>query len=186
LMLLVVRPVAARVVALWPVTWVWVPGMVAAAFLSARTTEALGVHAFFGAFLAGVCVPRAPLLERALERVLQPLVRLTLPVFFAMTGLRMQREMFSGSGLGWLAVVVAVAVAGKIGGGALAARGSGMAWKKAGVIGVLLNTRGLVELVVLNIGYKEGILSPLLFTLFVLMAIATTAMTVPLLNLLER
>jgi Kef-type K+ transport system membrane component KefB len=186
LMLLVVRPVAARGATVWPATWAWVAGMVAMAFLSARITEALGVHAFFGAFLAGVCVPRMHSLENGLERVLQPLVRLGLPVFFAMTGLKMQREMLSGGGLGWLAVVLVIAVVGKIGGGALAARASGMAWRKAGVIGVLLNTRGLVELVVLNIGYKEGILSPLLFTLFVLMAIVTTAMTVPLLNLLER
>ncbi len=188
LMLLVVRPLAGRLVSLrqGPKIWAWVAGMVAVAFLSARITEALGVHAFFGAFLAGVCVPRVQPLEKALDRLLQPVVHVTLPVFFAMTGLRMQREMFSGSGLGWLAVVLLVAVAGKIGGAALAAKGSGMPWRKAGEIGVLLNTRGLVELVVLNIGYKEGILSPLLFTLFVLMAVVTTAMTVPLLNVLER
>jgi Kef-type K+ transport system membrane component KefB len=77
-------------------------------------------------------------------------------------------------------------VAGKIGGAMLAARGSGMGWKMAVQIGILLNTRGLVELIVLNVGYKEGILSPLLFTLFVLMAIVTTAMTVPLFDLSNR
>ena len=160
--------------------------MVAFAFLSARVTEALGVHAFFGAFLAGICAPRRRELAQALEGALGPVVRLALPVFFAMTGLRMQREMFSGAELGWLAVVLAVAVAGKMGGAAFAARASGMPWGKAIEIGALLNTRGLVELVILNVGYREGILSPVLFTIFVLMAIITTAMTVPMLDLFER
>ena len=150
----------------------------------------LGVHAFFGAFLAGICVPRlqygSASLEHTLQQRLQPIIRLALPVFFAMTGLRTQREMFSVSGLGWFAVVLIVAVVGKIGGALLAARGSGMEWKMAIQIGILLNTRGLVELVVLNVGYKEGILSPLLFTLLVLMAIVTTAMTVPLFELSNR
>jgi len=121
-----------------------------------------------------------------LERALRPVVWIALPVFFAMTGLRMQREMFSMMGLGWLAVVLLVAVAGKIGGAAFTAKAGGLSWKKAVEIGVLLNTRGLVELVVLNVGFREGILGPVLFTIFVLMAIVTTGMTVPLLDLLER
>jgi Kef-type K+ transport system membrane component KefB len=174
----------------WLPAWLWLPGVVAVAFLSARITEMLGVHAFFGAFLAGVCVPRIPHGDRplkdALERTLQPIIRVTLPIFFAMTGLRTQPEMFSSLGLGWLGIVLMVAVAGKIGGAIFAARASGMAWKMSTQVGILLNTRGLVELVVLNVGYKEGILSPLLFTLFVLMAIITTAMTVPLFQLSHR
>jgi Kef-type K+ transport system membrane component KefB len=192
IMLFLVRPLLARLLSLRhkPPAWLWLPCMVGFAFLSARTTEILGVHAFFGAFLAGICVPRlqygSASLEHILQQRLQPIIRFALPVFFAMTGLRTQREMFSGRGLGWFAVVLLVAVAGKIGGAMLAARGSGMGWKMAVQIGILLNTRGLVELIVLNVGYKEGILSPLLFTLFVLMAIVTTAMTVPLFDLSNR
>jgi Kef-type K+ transport system membrane component KefB len=91
----------------------------------------------------------------------------------------MQREMFSTRGWSWLAIILLVAVTGKLGGAMLAARGSGMPWKSALQIGVLLNTRGLVELIALNIGNKEGIFSPALFTLFVLMALITTAMTGP-------
>ena len=170
--------------------WFWLLGMVAVAFVSARITEALGVHAFFGAFLAGICVPRLKWdgvsLEDTLQQSSRPAILIALPVFFAMTGLRAQREMFSGGGLSWFAVVLVVAVAGKIGGAVIAARAGGMQWKMAVQIGILLNTRGLVELVVLNVGYKEGILSPLLYTLFVLMAISTTAMTVPLLGLSDR
>jgi Kef-type K+ transport system membrane component KefB len=160
------------------------------AFLSARVTEVLGVHAFFGAFFAGVCIPvlkgRSGSLEHSLHRMLSPVVGVTLPIFFALTGLRMRREMFSGNGLGWFAIVLLLAVSGKIGGAMLAARGSGMRWNVAAQIGILLNTRGLVELIVLNIGYREGIFSPLIFTLFVLMAIVTTAMTTPLFDLSNR
>lgn len=190
-MFAVVRPVAFRLAGVerprsrgW--RWTWVLAMAASAFLSARVTEGLGVHAIFGAFLAGVCAPRRQELTGALEGALGRVVRLALPVFFAMTGLRMQGEMFSGAELEWLTAVLVLAVAGKMGGAAFAARASGMPWGKAIEIGALLNTRGLVELVVLNVGYREGILSPVLFTIFVLMAIITTAMTVPMLDLLER
>ncbi|RSL17917.1 Kef-type K+ transport system membrane component KefB [Edaphobacter aggregans] len=184
-MLFGARPMAARVAGRGPL-WVWVVGIVAVAFVSARVTEMLGVHAFFGAFLAGVCVPWTKALEEGSERVLQPLIAVGLPLFFAMTGLRAQREMFSQSAMGWLAVVLVVAVVGKVGGSALGARVSGMSWRSSAEIGVLMNTRGLVELVVLNIGYREGILSPLLFTVFVLMAVVTTAMTVPGLGVVRR
>ena len=146
-------------------------------------------------------IPRCPCLPRSVPRrhlrpgsslksilhqKLQPAIQMTLPIFFAMTGLRMQREMFSSQGFGWLAIIVLIAVAGKIGGAALAATASGTPWKIALQIGILLNTRGLVELIALNIGYKEGIFSPVLFTLFVLMALITTAMTGPCLDLSRR
>jgi Kef-type K+ transport system membrane component KefB len=98
----------------------------------------------------------------------------------------MQREMFSSRGWSWLAIILLVAVTGKLGGAMLAARASGMPWKPALQIGILLNTRGLVELIALNIGYKEGIFSPALFTLFVLMAVITTAMTGPCFDLISR
>jgi Kef-type K+ transport system membrane component KefB len=159
--------------------------MVAFAFLSARITEYLGVHAFLGAFLAGTCAPSTPL-KSALHQRLQPAIQFTLPIFFALTGLRLQREMFSSRGWSWLTIILLVAVTGKLGGAMLAAKASGMPWKPALQIGILLNTRGLVELIALNIGYKEGIFSPALFTLFVLMALITTAMTGPCFDLSNR
>jgi Kef-type K+ transport system membrane component KefB len=185
-MLLLVRPGAARLLSsrYCPPRWAWFSFVVVFAFLSAHITESLGVHAFVGAFLAGVCIPRPERRDQSLEGIfqqtLQPIVRLCLPVFFVITGLRMQREMFSIRGLSWFAIILLAAVVGKIGGGMLAARGSGISWRAAAQIGILLNTRGLVELIALNVGYKAGILDPMLFTLFVLMAITTTAMTVPL------
>jgi Kef-type K+ transport system membrane component KefB len=187
IMLFVVRPLLSRLSAATqsPPVWLWLLGMVAIAFLSARITESLGVHAFLGAFLAGTCVPNTPL-KSALHQRLQPAIQITLPIFFALTGLRMQREMFSSRGWSWLAIILLVAVTGKVGGAMLAARGSGMPWKPALQIGILLNTRGLVELIALNIGYKEGIFSPALFTLFVLMALITTAMTGPCFDLSSR
>ncbi|ADV84389.1 cation:proton antiporter [Terriglobus saanensis] len=170
--------------------WMWLLGQVALAFLSASITDALGIHAFFGAFLAGLCVPRTPIRDVAqphmLQKSFQPIISVTLPIFFAMTGLRMQRSMFQTGGPAWLAVILILAVTGKIIGAALSARLSGISWPSATQIGILMNTRGLVELIVLNLGYREGILSGSLFTLFVLMALITTAMTVPLLNLSER
>jgi Kef-type K+ transport system membrane component KefB len=187
IMLLVLRPLFSRLSVatqsqpLWP----WLLGMVAFAFLSARVTEYLGVHAFLGAFLAGTCVSGTPL-KSALHQRLQPVIQMILPIFFALTGLRMQREMFSSHGWSWLAIIVLVAVTGKLGGAMLAARASGMPWTPALQIGILLNTRGLVELIALNIGYKEGIFSPALFTLFVLMALITTAMTGPCFDLSSR
>jgi Kef-type K+ transport system membrane component KefB len=187
IMLFVVRPLLSRLSAVTqsqPV-WPWLLGMVAFAFLSANITQSLGVHAFLGAFLAGTCVPSTPL-KSALHQRLQPAIQITLPIFFALTGLRMQREMFSSRGWNWLAIILLVAVTGKLGGAMLAARASGMPWKPALQIGILLNTRGLVELIALNIGYKEGIFTPALFTLFVLMALITTAMTGPCFDLSSR
>jgi Kef-type K+ transport system membrane component KefB len=187
IMLFALRPLFSRIYAAMqsqPV-WPWLLGMVTFAFLSARITEYLGIHAFLGAFLAGTCVPTMPL-KSALHQRLQPAIQITLPIFFALTGLRMQREMFSSSGWSWLAIILLVAVTGKVGGAMLAARATGMPWNPALQTGILLNTRGLVELIALNIGYKEGIFTPALFTLFVLMALITTAMTGPCFDLSSR
>jgi Kef-type K+ transport system membrane component KefB len=187
IMLFVLRPLFSRIYAATQSqpAWPWLLGMVAFAFLSARITEYLGVHAFLGAFLAGTCVPSSPL-KSALHQRLQQAIQVTLPIFFALTGLRMQREMFSSNGWSWLAIILLVAVTGKVGGAMLAARATGIAWKPALQIGILLNTRGLVELIALNIGFKEGIFSPALFTLFVLMALVTTGMTGPCFDLSSR
>jgi Kef-type K+ transport system membrane component KefB len=187
LMLFVLRPLLSRLSSATrnQPAWPWLLSMVAFAFLSARITEDLGIHAFFGAFLAGVCVSGTSL-QSTLHQKLQPAIQLTLPIFFALTGLRMQREMFSTRSWNWLAIILFIAVAGKVGGAMLAARTSGIPWKPALQIGILLNTRGLVELIALNIGYKEGIFTPALFTLFVLMALITTAMTGPCFDLSNR
>lgn len=155
-----------------------------AALAAAWTTERLGVHALFGAFLVGVAVPKRDGLAAALSARFQDLmVVLLLPLFFAFTGLRTRVGLIAGGTLwAWCGLVTAVAVAGKFGGSALAARATGMAWREAGALGALMNTRGLMELVILNVGLDLGVLSPTLFAMMVLMALATTLMTTPLLE----
>ena len=131
--------------------------------LSAMTTEIIGIHALFGAFFAGVVMPRDPVLRtRASERVEYVSELVLLPLFFALTGLRTQIGLLDQGRL-WVicAGIVGLAVAGKLVGGALISRlASGMSWRESWLMGALLNTRGLMELVVLNIGYEMGILSP--------------------------
>jgi Kef-type K+ transport system membrane component KefB len=152
-------------------------------FLSAAATHAIGVHPLFGAFLAGVCLPRSVRWAASLRARLDTIVSvLLLPLFFAFTGLRTRVDMLN-SGLiwAWTVLVVIAAVAGKVGGAAVAARSTGQSWSFGWALGVLLNTRGLVELIVLNIAYDAGAFSPTLFTMLVLMALATTVITTPLL-----
>ena len=108
---------------------------------------------------------------------------LLLPFFFALTGMRTRLDLLSGMGIWfWTAVLLVVAIAGKMGGAVLAARWTGESWKNAWAMGALLNTRGLVELIVLNIAYSTHIFSPTLFSMLVLMALITTMMTTPILN----
>jgi Kef-type K+ transport system membrane component KefB len=148
---------------------------------SAWITEQLGIHALFGAFLVGAVSPKAEgFVHGLLGRFEDVMVVLLLPLFFAFTGLRTQIGLIDGAGA-WLTcgVVIAVAVAGKLGGSMIAARASSMSWGDAGVLGVLLNTRGLMELVILNVGLDIGVLSRELFAMMVLMALATTFMTTP-------
>ena len=110
---------------------------------------------------------------------------LLLPLFFALTGMRTRLDLLSsGNAWFWTAAVLLTAVVGKMGGAVLAARWSGESWLDAWALGALLNTRGLVELIVLNVAYKAGVFSPILFTMLVVMALATTLMTIPLLNML--
>ncbi|HEV2148789.1 MAG TPA: cation:proton antiporter, partial [Longimicrobiaceae bacterium] len=152
--------------------------------LAAAATEWLGVHTLFGAFVAGAVMPRDEGFVRELEGKLHDLtVVLLLPVFFAFTGLRTRLELVSGPEMwGYAALVLLVAVAGKFGGSAAAARLTGMSWREAGALGVLMNTRGLMELVILGIGLEIGVISPALYAMMVLMALATTLMTSPLLE----
>jgi Kef-type K+ transport system membrane component KefB len=148
--------------------------------LSAWTTERLGVHAVFGAFMAGVVMPRDERLARPLlERFHDLMVILFLPLFFAFTGLRTSIGLISGDLWAYFALIMLVAVAGKMFGSAVAARTGGFSWREALAIGSLMNTRGLMELIVLNVGLDIGVISPALFAMMVLMALATTFMTQP-------
>ncbi len=145
-------------------------------------TEALGIHALFGAFIAGVVMPRHHgLAEEIAHRFEAIVVVLLLPLYFAFTGLRSSFFLIRGLEM-WLycAVIIAVALIGKLGSSLIAARATGMTWREATAVGVLMNTRGLVELIILNVGLDLGILSPSLFSIMVLMALVTTFMTSPL------
>jgi Kef-type K+ transport system membrane component KefB len=162
----------------------WLAVVLLLALTSAWFTETLGIHALFGAFLMGVVMPKEPDFNHALASKLEPVaVTLLLPLFFAYTGLRTSIGFLSEGGM-WLicGLIIVVAVAGKLGGSALAARRFGMSWREAGALGVLVNTRGLIELVFLNIGLDIGVISPTFFTMMVLMALVTTFMTTPLLG----
>jgi Kef-type K+ transport system membrane component KefB len=159
-----------------------------ALLVSSLATELIGVHAIFGSFLMGAVLPRDSQIASEIRgRIEDLVVVLLLPIFFAYTGTRVQVGLL-GSVHEWLmcALVVITACAGKFGGTALTARFTGFAWRDAAILGTLMNTRGLVELIVLNIGRDLGILSPTLFAMFVLMAVITTAMTSPVLSLIER
>lgn len=158
------------------------------AFVSAWATDRLGVHALFGAFLAGVILPKngnwASTLGPKLETVNSVLL---LPLFFAFTGLRMSVRLLSGSTLwAYCALITVVAVFGKLSGSVISVRSAGVSWREALSIGVLLNTRGLIELVILNVGLDLGVISPLLFSMMVIMALVTTFMATPVLDLLDR
>jgi len=147
-------------------------------------TESLGVHALFGAFLAGVVMPRHHGLSQEIwQKVEALIVTLLLPIYFAFRGLRSSFFLIAGAEM-WLycAVIIALAIVGKLCGSLFAARITGMPWREAAAVGVLMNTRGLVELVILNIGLDLGVLSPALFSIMVLMALVTTFMTSPLLS----
>jgi Kef-type K+ transport system membrane component KefB len=155
---------------------------------SAFIAEIIGIHAMFGAFLAGVVMPSNMSLRKIMtEKTEDVSVMLLLPLFFAFTGLRTQIGLLSGPSLWALCgLVIALAISGKFLGSAIAAKVVGQSWRDAISIGTLMNTRGLMELIVLNIGYDLGILTPEIFTIMVFMALATTCMTSPLLNLIEK
>jgi Kef-type K+ transport system membrane component KefB len=160
----------------------------AALLLSALATERIGVHALFGAFLLGTIIPHNSVLARDIRARCEDLVVvLLLPVFFAFTGMRTQIGLLHGIG-DWMVCILIIGVAslGKFGGSFLAARWTGSDWREAASLGVLMNTRGLMELIVLNVGLDLGVLSPVLFTMFVIMAVATTLVTTPILHRLRE
>ena len=154
---------------------------------SALVTEFIGIHAIFGAFLLGAVIPHDSELARDLTRKLNDLVIvLLLPAFFAFTGMRTQIGLVNGASE-WLTcgLIILVASLGKFGGSTVAARISGLDWRQAASLGILMNTRGLMELIVLNVGLDLGVLSPTLFAMLVVMAIVTTLATSPILHLLS-
>jgi Kef-type K+ transport system membrane component KefB len=154
---------------------------------SALICEYIGIHAIFGAFLLGTLVPFGSRIARELtERLEDLVVILLLPAFFAFTGMRTQIGLVT-TGEAWMVcgLIVAVATAGKFGGTMLAARLTGMGWRDSASLGVLMNTRGLMELIVLNIGLDLGVISPTLFAMLVLMALVTTFATTPILHALR-
>ena len=192
LMLVGVRPLLARIVrasdARGHVDRNTLTALLALLLLSALCTEAIGVHALFGAFVLGALVPADSTLARQLlARLGDFVVVFFLPAFFAYTGMRTELGLVQGAAA-WLTcgLIVVVACAGKLGGTYAAARLNGLVPRDAAALGVLMNTRGLMELIVLNIGLDLGILSPPLFAMFVVMALVTTFATTPVLDWLNR
>ncbi|MGV1008394.1 MAG: cation:proton antiporter [Dermatophilaceae bacterium] len=188
LMLGVVRPLLRRVVARWlpdgRVTPAALAAVVAGLLLSAAATSLIGIHAIFGAFLFGVVLPAPTPARQALARRIGDLTGvLLLPMFFAVSGLHTDLRVLGGAAA-WaaLGLVMLAAVGGKLGAVTVAGRGTGLPWREATCLGVLLNTRGLTELVILGIGLQLGAIPEPVYALLVLMAVVTTMIANPLLT----
>ena len=182
--LILLPPLLKKVIGRSPAAFL--PVAVVCLLAGGAITEAIGVHALFGTFLAGIAMPRGDDLRRDLASSLEAVTSVVLlPLFFASTGLRLDLGWLRGAAA-WSAFVwiLLAAVGGKLGGSMLAARASGMGWREAAGLGVLLNTRGLVELVILSAGLELGVLTPPVYSMMVLMALVTTAMTTPVLQAL--
>ncbi|PWU00577.1 MAG: hypothetical protein C5B51_24945 [Terriglobia bacterium] len=157
--------------------------LIVMALASALVTEALGIHLLFGAFLMGAIMPKnSEFIHSVIHKMESLTVTALLPLFFAYSGLRTSVNMVHGQMWLYVLLVIAVAIAGKFGGSTFAARMAGIPWRDATSLGILMNTRGLMELIALNIGLDIGIISPTVFTMMVLMALVTTFMTSPLLE----
>lgn len=189
-MLLVIRPLSRPFVrreqaASGPLSHTAFAAVLVALLLSAVATESIGIHALFGSFLLGALLPHdGRLPEQIRTRLEDVVVVLFLPSFFAFTGMRTEIGLLGGWD-DWLAcaLVVVVATAGKFGGTLVAARAVGLSWRHSSALGVLMNTRGLMELIVLNLGLDLGVITPAVFTMMVLMALVTTFATTPVLDL---
>ena len=191
-MLLMVKPFLKRVGEIYSNSEVLNKSIVAFILLiliiSSFLTQVIGIHALFGAFLAGVVMPQLPNFRRLIiDKIEDVSVTLLLPLFFVFTGLRTEIGLLNTPYL-WeiCGIFILVAVTGKFVGGAFTARILGETWKDSLSIGVLMNTRGLMELIVLNIGYEMGILPPAIFVMLVIMALVTTFMTTPALSIINR
>ena len=184
IMLLVVRPAFRRTIVRTPEQALTARGMGAISIgllVSALATEAIGLHAVFGAFLFGAILPHDSRLSRDLVLRIEDLAAvILLPAYFALTGMRTEIALVHTPEQ-WLicGLLLVVAVVGKVGGTLLAARVTGASWRSAAALGALMNTRGLMGLIVLNIGLDLGIVSPTLFAMMVLIALATTLMAAP-------
>lgn len=183
----IVRPVLASVIRRWtgaktsPSLLVLVVALI---LLSAYATTWMGLHAIFGAFCMGLIMPREPMAELR-ERVRRPLENTSLvllPVFFIVTGLGVDVGALTLTNVAELAAIVVVACVGKLAGAILSAVPLGMSWRDAGTLGILVNTRGLTELVVLNVGVQLAVLDGQMFTMLVLMALVTTMLAGPLIR----
>jgi Kef-type K+ transport system membrane component KefB/nucleotide-binding universal stress UspA family protein len=153
-------------------------------FISSWATELIGVHALFGAFIFGSVLPKEGGFAHAVsEKLGDVVVVVLLPLFFAYSGVRTRIQLLDTPGA-WVlcALIIGVACLGKFGASTIAARVTGLTWRESSALGVLMNTRGLIELIVLNIGLDLGVISPTLFTMMVLMALVTTFLTTPLVN----
>ncbi len=191
-MIFIVRPLMVRLTRHYGNRGRLTQGLMAVVFVallaSSLATDYIGIHAVFGAFALGAIIPHDSGLARELTDRLEDLVIvLFLPAFFAFTGMRTQIGLVSGVEQ-WLicGLIMLIACAGKFGGSMAAARLTGLGWRDSAALGVLMNTRGLMELIVLNIGLELKVISPTLFAMLVIMAIATTFATTPLLHLLTR
>jgi K+:H+ antiporter len=158
--------------------------VMAAIALAATFTAVIGFHEIFGAFMLGAVFPRGALAAKV-SALVEPIGRALLPIFFISTGLLVDVHTIGGQGVWQLALVVVAACVGKIGGVSTSARVAGLAPRDATGLGVLMNTRGLTELIVLTIGLQAHILDANLFTVFVLMSVITTMATGPLLSLVK-
>ncbi|WP_197028863.1 cation:proton antiporter [Blastococcus sp. URHD0036] len=188
-MFLVVKPLLRVLVTRYERLGQLTPEMLAVVLIgilaSAWVTEEIGIHFIFGAFVFGIVMPRkgaAQLNHEVIDRLEQVSVLLLLPVFFVVTGLGVDIGAIDLTGLGELALILLVAISGKFLGAFGAARAQKVPRRQATALGVLMNTRGLTELVILNIGRQQEVLDDTMFTLMVIMAVVTTLMTSPLLH----
>jgi Kef-type K+ transport system membrane component KefB len=184
---LVVKPVFARLIARYAddgrPEGVLLASLLIGTFLCAYATDLLGLHAVFGAFLFGVCLPRDDrLLTALIERIEHVAVLVLMPIFFALAGLNTTAEAFSGTDGMALAMILAVAIFGKLAGGAAGARIAGRGWGESRSVGAQMNARGLMELIVMKVGLDAGLIGKPMFTMLLVMAIVTTLMTGPLLS----
>jgi Kef-type K+ transport system membrane component KefB len=186
-MVMVVRPLVHRVLARWDdrefPSWLF-PTLLVAIFISALVTKQIGIHTLFGGFTMGVVLSSNDRLNTMMRSKLQDLATiLLLPAFFAITGLRTEISLLDSTS-DWLitGLIILVATLGKFGGTLAAARLTGLGWRDASALGVLMNTRGLMELIALNIGLEIGVISPRLFAMMVIMALVTTVATAPILR----
>jgi Kef-type K+ transport system membrane component KefB len=165
----------------------WMLILVLAVLVGSLVAEAIGLHALFGAFVAGITVSANPRLRGLVEQRMEPFAAvLLLPLFFASTGLRTRIDLLSGEQWLLCLAITLIATCGKLGGTMLAARLSGMGRADAWRLGALMNTRGLMELIVLGLGYDLGLLDRSLYAILVVVAVVTTVMTGPLLGFIDR